>query len=492
MANVLAFSCSFIISFVLTPFIIESVGKEAYSFYPLANNIVGYIAIATIALNSMLGRYISISFNGDKIEESSQYYTTAFYANIILIALLITPVYFFVDKVDNFLDVPPAIITNVKTLFIYVFLSMLLDLVSNTYAVSTFVTDRLDIRAGFELTKNILKVLLFSILFYIAEPSLEVVGKVTFIISVVNLVGQYYLSKKLITNIEIRWRYFNLHSLKSLLSSGSWNVINSLGVSLLLGLALFFTNRFLGASDAGELALAMLLPSFITSIISMLSSVLVPRLTRTYAKSGVIALRKDAHELQKIMSLLSTMPICVVLIMGDHFFELWLPTEYTSDLKWLSLILIFPLVIHSNVWCLYNVNIILNKLKPISLSLLGFGLINVFMYKVLCELFPASKFNIPIVSSVLNVIFYAVVVPYLTSKSLQVNFSSIFSPILKSVIFSLLVVVTALQFNEMFTTVSWIQLFVKSLALLLIGLLLHAAILFDISLIKKRAYSVFK
>ena len=31
------------VSFILTPFLIEHIGKEAYGFFPLANNFVTYI-----------------------------------------------------------------------------------------------------------------------------------------------------------------------------------------------------------------------------------------------------------------------------------------------------------------------------------------------------------------------------------------------------------------------------------------------------------------
>ena len=59
-ANVAAYSVNIIISFFMTPYLIRVLGKEAYSFYPIANNFVQYMGIITVALNSMASRFITI------------------------------------------------------------------------------------------------------------------------------------------------------------------------------------------------------------------------------------------------------------------------------------------------------------------------------------------------------------------------------------------------------------------------------------------------
>lgn len=58
--NVVSYSSNIIVSFVLTPYLINTLGKEAYSFYPIANNIVSYMSIIVNALNAMAGRFITI------------------------------------------------------------------------------------------------------------------------------------------------------------------------------------------------------------------------------------------------------------------------------------------------------------------------------------------------------------------------------------------------------------------------------------------------
>ena len=70
-ATAIGFLVQFGINFLLTPYIIESLGSEAYSFIPLTNNIVGYSNIITVAFYSMTGRFVSAEYNQGNKEKAS-------------------------------------------------------------------------------------------------------------------------------------------------------------------------------------------------------------------------------------------------------------------------------------------------------------------------------------------------------------------------------------------------------------------------------------
>ena len=76
------------ITFLLTPFIIKSLGVEAYGFIGLSNNILGYLQLATIALNSMAGRFVTIEYHKGNIENANRYFTSVFYSNCIFAVLI--------------------------------------------------------------------------------------------------------------------------------------------------------------------------------------------------------------------------------------------------------------------------------------------------------------------------------------------------------------------------------------------------------------------
>ena len=64
-ANTISYGTTAVIAFFLTPYLVSTIGKEAYSFYPLANNFVNYMSVVTISLNSMASRFITIEIVKD-------------------------------------------------------------------------------------------------------------------------------------------------------------------------------------------------------------------------------------------------------------------------------------------------------------------------------------------------------------------------------------------------------------------------------------------
>ena len=92
-AQIAVFGIQFCISFFLTPFIVRTLGVEAYGFVGLSNNIIGYMQVVTVALNSMAARFISIEYHNGNFQKANQYFSSVFYANSILTLLFPSFVY---------------------------------------------------------------------------------------------------------------------------------------------------------------------------------------------------------------------------------------------------------------------------------------------------------------------------------------------------------------------------------------------------------------
>ena len=69
--NLLAFVINAGINFFLTPYLLEQLGTESYGFIGLANDFVGYANIFAMALNTMSGRVISVSYNRGEKEKAN-------------------------------------------------------------------------------------------------------------------------------------------------------------------------------------------------------------------------------------------------------------------------------------------------------------------------------------------------------------------------------------------------------------------------------------
>jgi O-antigen/teichoic acid export membrane protein len=478
-SNIIAFSSSFLIAFVLTPFLIENIGKEAYSFFPMSNNFIGYLTILTLALNSMVARYITIEVNKNNILKAKIYFSSTFFSNLVIIVLLIFPITLVIYYLDQILNIPIELLIDVKILFSLVFISMLINFLATVFGVATFATNRMDLKAIGDIFHGFFRIVVFIFLFYFYEASIVFIGIVAVILSFYNLAVQMFFTKKLMPEFKIYKEHFDLKAIKELTSSGGWNVINALGMSLLLGMSLFLTNYFIGAEAGGDLSITLMLPAFISGIITMIVSVLLPRLTKAYATEGKKELENELLYSQKILSVLTTVPIALLIVFGNDFFLLWIPGVYSDVLPKLSLILLLPLLIHGNMWSIYSVNVVLNKVKIPSLILLFSGGTALSLSLLLSSSIKENIFIIPIITTSISLLYYFLFIPSYTAKCMDIKLFVLYNNLLKTIGMISIYIVLAIYAKSLVIIGSWGDFFFWSTIFGTLGVVAHLGVILN-------------
>lgn len=470
-ANIISFGTSLLISFVLTPYLISSIGKAAYSFYPMSNNFVSYLTIITVALNSMASRFITVEIVKNNLGRAKTYYSSVFFANVIMIGVLSIPILLIIIFINSLLNIPLNLVTDVRLLFSLIFGSMIISVITSVFGVATFAKNRLDLRSAGDIFQGLLKIGLFVWLFSQFKPSIVFVGLVALILSITNLFIQIIITRKLLPDFNLSYKYFDFRAVKELLASGIWNSINSLGDLLLMGVSLLLANIFLGASASGELSIVQILPQFISSIIIMLFSVFLPRITHIYAEGNKEEIVKEITFSQKVIGLFSSTPIVLIIIFGHDFFNLWVPNEDTYKLEVLSAITMIPLIIHGNMWTVYGLNIVLNKVRIPSLLLIVCGLLNVITCYIMLKYCISSIYIIPIVNGIISLLYYFFFVPTYASSQLNVKKYTFHIHIIKSLLYSTIIIIIGLIIKQHIVISTWVEFFLWGGIFGIVGLL---------------------
>ena len=123
-----SFVCTAGISFFLTPYIVSTLGRDAYGFVGLANNITSYITLFTIAINGMLSRYITIEYSKKDYKSASQYFSTALITQGCLAIILVIPMLLLAGNMELIFDVTPELEWDVKILWAMIFVTFLCGL----------------------------------------------------------------------------------------------------------------------------------------------------------------------------------------------------------------------------------------------------------------------------------------------------------------------------------------------------------------------------
>lgn len=437
-ASFITYIVTFGISFFLSPYIVRTVGVDAYGFVNLANNFISYASILTIALNALAGRFITISLRNNNFEEANKYFNSVFFGNLFLSSIMLAAaivVWIFLEKLIN---IPDNIFWDVKILFAALFINCILNTCTSVFAIATFAKNKLYLGSIRNIESSIIRAAVLVGLFTLCPAKVFYLGITTLIISLYGIAFNLYYSHKLTPELKINRRYFDLAKIKELVSSGVWNLITRLGQLLTDGLDLLITNLFIDATAMGVLSLAKTIPSIITGIVGSMVGSFSPNFTFLYAENKIEELKRSLKQSMKIMGVICNLPIIVLIVCGDKFFACWQPTQDAKQLQILSLLTCAGLIVNGGINSIYNIFTVVNKLRYNSIVLLISSMISIGITFILVKTTGLGIYAVAGVSTVImitkNVIL---IVPY-AAKCLGMKWYTFYPDVIRPIVFVLI------------------------------------------------------
>lgn len=401
------------INFLLSPFIVDHLGVEANGYITLANNFVSYIALVTMALNSMYARFILIDYRRGNQQSANEYYSSVLIGDWFLAALFLVPMVLFVIFIDSIINVPANFLSDTKILFAIVFLNYLVPLCLPQWVTATYCTNNLYLRSFRNAVASVVRAVAIYLLFSLFVPHSYYVAVAATLMSVVSLAMDYAFYKKLMP--ELRWsvRDFRIKKVWELVSSGIWNTISQCGNLLLEGLDILIANIFINPVASGVLALSKVVPNMITQITGTVATTYGPRLTYLYADGKLQEMEHEIKNDISIVSALSNVPIGVFFVFGIDFYSLWVPSQDAHELSLLANLTLAGLLFAGISQCFINIFGIVNKLKLNSLVVVGTGLLNVLIVYILLKITSLGVYAIAVVSSIITILrLFCFTAPY--------------------------------------------------------------------------------
>lgn len=489
-ANIISFGVSLAISFLLTPYIVDTLGASAYGFVPLANNFILYFSLIMVALNSMESRFITIEIKKENLKKANIYFSSSYYSNLFMIGLLIIPMTLITAFVDKILDVPIELLFSVRLLFAFLFASFLISLLTNRYSIATFARNRLELSAIASIVINTVRAVLTIILFVYFKPSIAYIGIIGLICCLITFEMNYFFTKKLLPELKVNRKYFSIAAVKELISSGVWNSVNQLSSILMMGLSLLISNIFLGAVATGPYAIAQSIPTIMVSLSSTLCSIFVPTLIYLYAEKNIDGVVKETKSAIKLLSLILNIPIIFFMVFGTTFYSLWVPALNSVELYKLTLIILAPNIIGCSIGILWVLFPVTNKLKIPSIVIFCMGIINVSGTLILLKTTNLGIFSMPIVTSALYILYNLLFLPLYSTKCLGLKWYLFYKDLFKSLLSGLIIFIVSALIKNIFVINSWFSLIVACATFSVFALMINMIVLFNVNEIKEYIFVI--
>lgn len=478
-AGIISFLVSIGISFFLSPFIIKNIGTEANGFVSLANNFVNYATLLVIALNSMAGRYITIKIHQKNYEEANKYFSSILIANIVISLVMLLPSFFIIFFLDKLINIPLNLVNDVKILFGFIFLNFMISIIGTTYSVSTFATNRLDLSSKRTIEANFLKAGILFLLFTLLKPNVFYVGTASVATTLYTVIFNIYYTKKLLPNIEIKKKNFDLKKIIEIIKSGIWNTVTKLGQILSDGLDLLITNLFINPLAMGQLALAKTISTIIMNLVSTVSSIFQPQLTMYYAKGNGNKMLRELKFSMKTSGFFTNIPLCFMVAFGFYFFSLWVPGQDINLIQLLSVLSIMGLFVGGVLDPIWNIFAITNKLKVNSLVIVGTGLLNTLIVFILLNTTNFGVVAIAGVSTITAIIKNLTFTPMYAAHCLNENKKTFYPIIFRYLFTTIIMCLIFMGFANIIMPESWFGLILSVALCGICGAIINWFLLFN-------------
>lgn len=429
LASFVTFGVGLGITFFFTPYLTDTIGGEAYGFVGMGNNIVNYITILTVALNSVAGRFITIEYHKGRKKEASEYFSSVLVANVCIIPVILMVMIPLILNLEKLINISPELVSSVKYLFVFILCNFIITLIGTVYNVATFITNRLYLSSIANIITSLLRVFIMCLLFGFLPANVAFVGLSTCICTFVGLIINIYYTKLLVPDIKISRTLAHVEKVKELVAAGMWNTISRLSQVLSDGLDLIITNLWISPYLMGELSIAQQMPNYISTLLNLLINLFSPNLTEYYAKNDKEALIKELKVSMKFSAFFANIFFGIVFVFGRYFVQLWVPNQDVDLIYTLLVVIMMSLLVSGVSTSLNNVFLVTNKLKTNSLFWLGISFLNVFIVFILLNTTDLGIYAVAGVSRVTGGVGNLIFVPLYACKCLKVKWNT-FYPII--------------------------------------------------------------
>lgn len=484
-ASIVSFAVNIGINFFLTPYLVKSLGSEAYGFIGLANNFVQYANLITVALNSISGRFISIEYHRGNIDKASRIFSSVLVADLFMAAALLVASCFTVGYIDAFLDIPAELVTNVKITFAITFATFIVSVVTAIFTTAAFVKNRLDINSIRDIISNLIKVCVVVSLFVFFPPELYFLSIAMLVSGLFLLIANITVKKKILPDVKVKLSNFSFGLVKTLFMAGIWLSLSQLSGILMTGLDLLMCNITLGAAVMGLLSIGKTVPTALGNLIITIGNVFTPHFTIKYAKNDIKGLVAETKFSGKIMNLIMVVPLAGFIAFGNQFYTLWQPTKSPEEITMIQIISIFTCLTYL-FSCITQCHMMLftvcNKLIIPVLTNLAIGLVSVvsvFLTLKFGNLGSNGVYVIAAVSSVLLSIRSITFVPMYAAHILKQKLTVFMAPVFRGIL-TFGIIFGIFKGASLFLPLySWMTLIASCLGVGIVGYILSVPLLFN-------------
>jgi membrane protein EpsK len=333
------------------------------------------LVLFTTALNSAVGRFMTMALDRHDNDEANRIFNTSFWGSAGILLFLLGPCLWLFFHSTSFFSVPIGMERDFMWLALTALGMFCLTTLSSAFSVTSFCRNRFDLSNFVNITNTMVRISLIVLLFHLFAPRVWHVGLALFVATLVSGIGAILICRQLTPMLQLRMSWFSLLTLRKMIGMGGWIVIDSIGAILYLSIDLVVVNKLLGPEATGRYGAVLMWSALLRTFAGVIAGVFAPTIFILFSRNDIVGLVSYSRRAVKFVGIVLAIPIGLICGLSKPLLHVWLGSSFVPLAPLMSL-MIFHLCVNLAVLPLYNVQVATNHVRLPGIVTCVMGLLN--------------------------------------------------------------------------------------------------------------------
>ncbi len=409
---------SIVIAFVLSPYLIHTLGDTNYGVWSVVSALTGYMALLDLGISSAIAKYVA-KYKALKDYKSLNIVMGSGIAILMAVGFMLIVVSPFLSSaVVSIFGFEDELGRTVRALIIVASIDIAVFVSTGVLVGAFYGFQRYEIINAV----NILVALLKAIAFYLALSNgmgLLAMGVVSLFGNILAASALFIAMRKVEPGVQLKPTSANKETVHSIFVYSKYTFLSMVAMQLVYYSDAFVIGYFLSAAAITYYTIPWSLSEYTNKMILAIAQTFVPVFSEQEATQGNEAIYRTYVTGTKFMLLISNLLCLGVLAVGDYFVALWMGPKYAVECSAILAILFFTQLVKGPQLLSYSILLGTANHQKYSFYNFGFSLLNLALSIVLVQKY--GLIGVAIGTAITQCLFYGVITPVLTSRVINAS-----------------------------------------------------------------------
>lgn len=309
-----------------TRFVLQAMGSEEYGAYILVANLVAMFSFLNVAMTVATQRFLSYAIGENNIDKIKEVFYNNVVIHIVIAALLVifmSVLGFYM--INNLLDIPEYLLTDVKLVLLFMITGVVFLVISVPYEGAMNAHEDIVVIASINIIEAVVKLFASIFLLFINDNKMVVYAFLIMLSSVLSFYLKRSYSCRKYEETVFTWHKIKDYKLiKEILKFASWNMVGACSsLAKYQGVA-FIINRFFGLVTNAAYGLSQQMNGFLLFFANSTLRPMRPQIVKSEAAGMHNKMVSFAYTTTKFTFLLLALLVIPIYINLPFVLEVWL------------------------------------------------------------------------------------------------------------------------------------------------------------------------